>query len=171
MLALLRRTLAIAACCCFVGAYALTPSGVRSHAAIDLASLPKRQTTPVEPLVIVTPSDDPFRARVIDLPSPAPRTRAPVPIPLDLPRIGPLPPNAGASGAARLPVLRAAALAYTSAVALGNRPAAVIVTERGAQLVELGDAFEATRIRAIDERGVSLADGRRLALPPPASPR
>jgi hypothetical protein len=105
------------------------------------------------------PNDDPFRARVVDVQTPQPSPAA-----FDLRRIGPLPPNSGALRGLRSPALESA-LSYTSAVALGDRPAALVVTKGEPRLVEPGDEVDGTLVRAIDELGVRLTDGRRLALP------
>ncbi len=155
-----RRLLAALATTCFIGAVALTPSEVRSRFQ-PLAATPAPMAPRPAPLpAAVVPDGDPFVARAADDAVDHPVAVAPPP---SLAAIGPLPPNAGAAAGAfawRLP-----AGPVVRAIATGPHPAALLDVDGSTHLVTAGDRIGGTAVRSVDPDGVTLDDGRRLALP------
>ncbi len=149
------RLIAIAAVACFIGAFALTPSEVRSRIAPpDPVAIPT-VPPPASAAPADAPNGDPFAPRAAD-----PTTAvAPAVPPFAFARVGPLPP------------LHLPSNARVSAIAVGAHPGALIVDGEGTHLVTAGDRFDGTTIVAIDDGGVTLGDGRRLALPAVGAPR
>jgi hypothetical protein len=84
------------------------------------------------------------------------------PRPLARARIGPLPPNAGAL--AMPPGWIGAGVPVVRAIVTGRHPCALVDDGSITRLVRAGDRLGATSVIAIDARGVTLGDGRRLAL-------
>jgi len=140
-----RRVLAALAMLCFSGAVALTPAEVRSHLEPEphADALPPAAALP--PLAFVVPDGDPFVPRAAD----------------DSATPAPAPP---AARALPLAPLRAAA-PIVRAVVTGDHPSALIDDGTATRLVAPGDRVAGASVTAIDATGISLDDGRRIALP------
>ncbi len=153
------RLIAALAVACFIGAFSLTPSEVRSRltgAPPELLAPPV--STPSPAVVADVPAGDPFAARAVDdTAPPAPSARSLV--------IAPVVPPVG-----RAALIPSAPVAHVSAVAIGAQAEAIVVDGGRTRLVTLGDALEGSLVSAIDEGGLTLADGRRLSLAPAARP-
>jgi hypothetical protein len=156
----LRRAVVAAAIGCFIAAVALTPSEVRSRLRAAPANAPLAPPAASAPLAIVLPDGDPFAARAGDDDALASHELRPASsFPFAFARVGPLPPNAGAGAfplAGGTPVVRA--------IALGANPSALIDDGGSTHLVSAGDRLGMTSVATIDAGGVTLADGRHLAL-------
>ncbi len=139
-----RRLLAALATACFIGAVALTPSEVRSRLRIGRTSpllpAPSAAALPAP----IAPDGDPFVARVADDPAGPLRTNV---------RAG----NPPASPVVPGPVVRA--------IATGPHPAALLDLGGSTLVVTAGDRIGGATVRAVDPAGITLDDGRRLALP------
>jgi hypothetical protein len=146
-----RTLLAGCALACFALAFALTPSDVRSQRnqrrnAPTFASAPRFPAT----LRPVAPAGDAFAPRFTvedDAPAPArPSARLAASLrPLDPGRV--------------------------TAIATGSRPTAIVEGGSGARAVFVGDPLSGSRVSAIADNAVRLADGRRLTLDPAAVQR
>jgi len=150
------RGIAALAIACFIGAFASTPSEVRSRLgpAHDMPAI--RALAEPASLAAIRPNGDPFVPRADD---PEPMRNLAI---AEFPGIAPLPANAGAG---RLPL--AAVLgppAFVSATILGPHPSALVVDDRTTRLVTVGDRVAGARIVAITADGITLDDGRRLTL-------
>ena len=159
-----RAVCAAAASMCFIAAFALTPTEVRSR--FDEPAKP-RSTAAEHPLPrsrgIIAPARDPFVARAGD-DEPTNSARPVATLTLPPINLGPLPANAGAG---RFPFVRvpAAVTSRITAIALGDHPSAIAETTGGARLVSIGDALDGSTVAAIDRAGLQLQDGKRLRLP------
>jgi len=158
---LIRRALIAAAIVCFSGAVALTPAEVRSRIASASRPMDQRTAPPPQLPAAVPPDGDPFVARVPD--DDAPAAAVPAELPLgDLPRLGPLPANAGASSALFGRMLRRGAV--VRAIVLWPHPTALVDDGAGTRTCAPGDALDGSRVKVVDAGGVTLTDGRRLTL-------
>jgi hypothetical protein len=149
------RLIAALAVACFAAAFALTPSEVRSRLSSGPAALlATAGTIPAAPVVADVPAGDPFAARAPDddLPS-APALRPADALPARLDGRGPMP-------------LRPVASARVGAVAVGAHPEALVDDGGHTRLVTVGDRLDGAAVTAIDDGGITLADGRRLVLAP-----
>jgi hypothetical protein len=152
-----RPLLGVAALLCFAAAAVLAPSDVRSQldpARHDITAEPAPHAeTPLTPIV---PAGDAFapRAVVDDDARPAP----PQPPALRLPRL----PQAGLPIASTVPVMHL----RITAIATGAHPTAIVEDGGDARLVAIGDALDGSRITAIGDDAIALANGRRLSLEP-----
>jgi hypothetical protein len=145
------RLIASAAVVCFIGAFALTPSEVRSGIAprdpiASAVAVPATSAARAD-----DPAGDPFAPRAAD-PAAAVTPTVARP-PLALARVGPM------------PALGPSSNVHVSAIAVGAHPGALIVEGDTTHLVMVGDGLDGTTIAAIDDDGVTLGDGRRLTLP------
>jgi hypothetical protein len=148
-----RRAAIGVAVCAFVAAFACVPGQAGGHRA---ATGPQPATS--EPLralpADVVPVRDPFAPRIIET---DPESGPVVP-----PRIAPLPANAGAG---RFPFAGApAAPPRLLAVVRGPAPGALIDERGTTRFVTVGERVAGARISAIDDDGLVLDDGRRIAL-------
>ena len=148
----------------FAGAFALTPSEVRSRFAPPSNASRAAAVRHDAPLALVVPSGDPFEPRAVDddgAPVPA---RGPAALPFLAPgRLGALPPNAGAG----LTPLDFASIpsARVTAIVVGQRSSALVIDGAATHLVAAGDRVAGATVTAIDANGLTLDDGRHLLLP------
>jgi hypothetical protein len=152
-----RPVLVGAALLCFAAAAILTPSDVRSQ--LDIR--PRDSLTPPEPrieppLTPVVPAGDAFAPRVA--------------VEDDSRPVAPLPalalPHALPHAVSVLP--RAVPITRVTAIATGSHPTAIIESDRFARVVTIGDPVAGSAVAAIDDDGIQLANGRRLAIEPTA---
>jgi hypothetical protein len=167
-----RRWIVAASLACFVAAYALTPSEVRSRASTRFS--PAARPSPVVAAARLAPlpaSGDPFVPQLADDASASAPLPARPPVDVDaLSRIGPLPANLGATSSPLLFAVRRDA--YVSAIALGGpHPSALIVDGGISHVVGVGTLVDGATVSGIDVDGVRLTDGRTLALPASRDPR
>jgi len=149
------RLIAALAVACFAAAFALTPSEVRSRLSIGPAAvLATAGATPAPAVVADVPAGDPFAARAPDddLPN----------VPAARPAVV---PPARLGGRLALP-LAPATTARVSAVGVGARREALVDEGGHTRLVTIGDRLDGAPVTAIDDGGITLADGRRLVLAP-----
>jgi hypothetical protein len=151
------RLIATAAVACFIGAFALTPSEVRSRITPPRPVASAGAAPPPSAAPAAIPEGDPFAPRAAD--ATVVVTPPVAPPPLALTRVGPVVPFVPPSNA------------RVSAIAVGAHPGALIVEGDTTQLVTVGDRFDGTTVAAIDDGGVTLGDGRRLTLPAVGAPR
>ena len=157
------RTLMLcASALCFASAFAATPQLAQS--ASDPTVLDRRIIGPrprEAPPALVQPQRDPFVAERI-APESAPSASA-ISIPvLGIPgSLRPLPANAGALGT---PILSTQSALRLQAVVSGDRPVALVVDSTGTHVVAVGDTVDGSTIVRIGRDGLSLSDGRSIAL-------
>jgi hypothetical protein len=149
-----RALLGFCALCCFALAFALAPSDVRSAL---VRSAPPGATLQTVPrldanLAPVAPVDDAFAPRV-DVDEDVPSGVASTDVRLGAAR--PAMKRAGVEPAPRV-----------TAIAIGSHPTAIVETGSVVRTVTVGDELAGSRVSAIGEDAVELADGRRIVLVP-----
>ncbi len=137
----------------FVAAFAVVPGQAGGHLAADGA--PPAASEPLRALPSdIVPLRDPFAPRIAEADDASP--------PIAATRIAPLPANAGAG---RFPFASAPPAApRLLAVVHGPTPGALIDERGAARFVIVGERVAGARITAIDDDGLVLDDGRRIAL-------
>lgn len=147
-----RSLAAAAALACYCAAIVLAPSGVRSQFDAGRRTVVASPSArPLTPIAAVVPRGDAFAPRAV-VEEDRPATIVPA-----------APP--GLAGIAR-PRPDAAARDRVSAIAIGSRPTAVVVSAGGAQIVTIGDPLGGSTITAIDASSITLRNGTRLSLEP-----
>lgn len=162
-----RFALTAAAFAAFAGAYATAP--LAAHGWFDPPAHPQLSTALPAPAmrdVVIVPARDPFDApgaRAGNATEPAPaRAHGGAALPAIPPVLGPLPPNAGALGAAPPAAVRVAA------IVTGARAYALVDEGATTRLVAPGDTLGGVPIVAIDAAGVRLRGG--TVIPPTLPP-
>lgn len=167
-----RAVCTMAALVCFIAAFALTPTEVRSRigATSDAAiRTPNAEYAGFAPNIGL--ARDPFVSQAIEE-EPAIRVKSDpanaANVALPPMHLGPLPPNAGAG---LFPFGHAAASSdvHVSAIALGGRPSAIVESNGATRVVGVGDIVNGSTVTAIDSTGLFLANGRRADLPSQAT--
>jgi hypothetical protein len=147
---------------CFASAFAATPQLARS--ASDPTVVDRRIVEPKSreaPLELIQPQRDPFVGERIAPESASNVPTIPVPV-LEIPgSLRPLPANAGALGT---PILSTQVSLRLQAVVSGDRPVALVVDSAGTHVVAVGDTVDGSTIVRIGRDGLSLSDGRSIAL-------
>jgi hypothetical protein len=161
-----RPLIASAAIACFIGAFALTPSEVRSR--IGTPAVPSSASpTPADAAIaLVAPAGDPFVPRVIEADASTGRgsaSSALAPL-MPLSHLGPLPANLGAGGISPLDLAKATT-PTVSAIVTGDHPTALVVDGDQPRVIAIGDRLDGSTVVSIDEGGVALSSGQRLTLP------
>ena len=154
------RTLMVcASALCFASAFATTPQLARSanDPAVGDRTVVKSKLFEA-PLELVQPQRDPFVGEHIAPDSVSNVSTIPAGIPGSL---RPLPANAGALGT---PILSNSGALRLQAVVSGGRPVALVVDSAGTHVVTVGDTVDGSTIVRIGRDGLSLSDGRSIAL-------
>ena len=157
------RTLMVcASALCFASAFAATPQLARSAGDPTIVGRTILEPTSREaPLELVQPQRDPFVGEHIAPDSASNISTIPVPV-LGIPgSLRALPPNAGALGT---PILSTPGVLRLQAVVSGDRPVALVVDSAGTHVVAVGDTVDGSTIVRIGRDGLSLSDGRSIAL-------
>jgi hypothetical protein len=141
-----RTLLATGALVCFAAAYVLTPSDVFSQLIARPADGAIAGEKSEPEMAAVAPIRDAFAPLVPDNDPPS-SLRGALVIPA-LPRPGPPRP----------------AEMRVTAIATGPNPTAIVESDGATRAVTVGDALAGSRIGAITNTGIVLADGRRLFL-------
>jgi len=157
------RTLMLcASALCFASAFAATPQLARS--ASDPTVVDRRIIEPKSreaALELVQPLRDPFVGERIAPDSLSSGSTISVPV-LGIPgSLRPLPANAGAIGT---PILSPQSALRLQAVVSGDRPVALVIDSTGTHVVAVGDTVDGCMIVRIGRDGLSLSDGRSIAL-------
>jgi hypothetical protein len=139
------------ALCCFAGAFALTPTDVRSQLAPPPpAVLSRASPQPVAAATAIVAASDPFAPRAaLDDERPSPIPLPPVPLALR-----PLPGHDASTVTSD----------RVTAIVMGPQPTAVVEHGIRTDVVGVGDRVGSATVSAIASDAVILSDGRRLAL-------